>query len=297
LDRQAASHVAAESHGADKVFRKNRGSACSPSREEFAVTPKQATVNAWLVRVALAAVVAFVIALGKPPPAAFALDTDGDGIPDATDNCVSIYNPGQENADNQIGNGAGIPGHDGTVPNSAGDLEGDACETDGDIDNDGILDGSDADPGGDITYDDNANGNPCMPLGTDAADDGPSWDADCDGVMDGAESGCPVTPNPNADADGDGLKNTWEVCKWGTNPNVVDSDGDGKGDCKEAADVNGDGVVNLAGDVMSYAKAAFFPPAAFGKDGDFDINGDGIVDYVSDVIPEAKLALISGLCK
>ena len=244
------------------------------------MTPRQATVNAWLVRVALAAVVAFVIALGKPPPAAFAeVNFDGDGPP---------YGDGVG-----IGNGKGIAGDDKTVPNS--DTLADA--SDPDDDNDGLADGSDSDPRGDNTYDDNANGNPCVPLGTDAADDGPSWDADCNGVMDGAESGCPVTPNPNADADGDGLKNTWEVCKWGTNPNVVNSDGDGRGDCVEAADVNGDGAVNFAGDGVDYAKAALIPPAAFGKDGDFDINGDGIVDYVSDVLPAAKLILISGLCK
>ena len=273
--------------------------------------PKQATVNAWLVRAALAAVVALVIALGKPPPAAFAEDTDGDGIPDATDNCVTVWNPDQANFDGDappygdgvgIGNGKAIAGDDRTVPNS--DTLGDACDPDDD--NDGLADGSDPDPRGDNTYEDNANGNPCVPLGTDAADDGPSWDADCDGLLDGAESGCPLAVNPNGDDDGDGLKNTWEVCKWGTYPSdpdgpggvdPQDSDGDTRGDCKEAADVNGDGVVNFAADVIYYAKAALLPPATFGKDGDFDINGDAIVDFISDVIPEARLALISGLCK
>jgi Tol biopolymer transport system component len=49
------------------------------------------------------------------------VDTDGDGVPDATDNCPSIFNPSQANAD--------------------GDAQGDACDPDDD--NDGIPDATD----------------------------------------------------------------------------------------------------------------------------------------------------------
>ncbi|MCJ7491579.1 MAG: thrombospondin type 3 repeat-containing protein, partial [Dehalococcoidia bacterium] len=226
-------------------------------------------------------------------------DLDNDGIPDASDNCVTIYNPGQENADNQIGNGTGIPGHDGTVPNSAGDLEGDACETDGDIDNDGILDGSDADPGGDVTYDDNGNGIPCFGPDIDPAvplDDGPSWDADCNGVLDGMEASCPLAVNPNLDADGDGLLNTWEVCKWGTDPAVRDSDGDGLEDDVEAMDVTGDGVANCR-DTILISAAALLPagtgPGQFGRDGDFDLNGVGGIGVGDDAMTAVRRA---GMC-
>jgi hypothetical protein len=179
-------------------------------------------------------------------------DTDSDGALDGSDNCPTVPNPGQENADNQIGNGKGIAGHDGTVPNSAGDTTGDACDTP-DADNDGLPNASDADPGGDITYDDNNNGTMCP---ADAADDGPSWDSNCNGIRDGAEGICPLAVNPNGDDDGDGLLNTWEVCKWGTDPSVQNTDGEGKGDCQEAMDVNGNGLITNSDAV--FVLQAFF---------------------------------------
>ena len=225
-------------------------------------------------------------------------DIDGDGIPDSEDNCPLVANPGQENTDSGpppsgtggIGNGKGIAGDDATIPN--GDSLGDAC--DDDLDNDGIPNASDPDPGGDITYDDNNNGIVCP---TDPADDGPSWDSNCNGVLDGKEAICPLAVNANGDDDWDGLLNTWEVCKWGTNPNVIDSDGDTLGDCKEAADVDGNGVVSFTGDVIYYAKAALLPPATFGQDGDFDIDGNNTLNFTGDVIQEAKFGLIAGLCR
>jgi pimeloyl-ACP methyl ester carboxylesterase len=220
-------------------------------------------------------------------------DTDGDDALDGADNCALVANPGQENADNQIGNGTGIPGHDGTVPNSAGDNIGDACDSP-DADNDGLPDGSDPDPGGDITYDDNNNGITCR---TDTGDDGPSWDSNCNGKRDGVEASCPLATNPRGDDDGDGLRNTWEVCKWGTDPAVIDSDGDTLGDCEEAADVDGNRNLDFTGDVMYYAQAIFLDPAAFGQDGDFDIDGNNNLDFTGDVMTEAQFALIAGLCK
>lgn len=221
------------------------------------------------------------------------VDVDGPGPGQPNDNCRTVSNPGQENADNQIGNGIGIPGHDGTVPSSAGDAVGDACDAP-DADNDGIPNVSDPDPGGDITYDDNGNGSMCP---TDAADDGPSWDSNCNGKIDGSESVCPLAVNPNGDDDGDGLRNTWEVCKWGSSATVIDSDADTLGDCTEAADVDGNGAVTFTGDAIAYARAAQLPPAAFGRDGDFDIDGNGTINFTGDAIQEAKFAQIAQLCK
>jgi hypothetical protein len=265
-------------------------------------------------------------------PVAAGLDTDNDGVPDTTDNCRFIANPGQENADAAIYNGPGVPGDDTTVPNATADSEGDACESggDGDIDNDTLPDSEDTKPlgatglcatfagssdghpspaGGDVTNDDNHNGNPALPMGTDASDNGPSWDTDNDGALDGVE--CTLGTNPRdrterpstadcggtGDTDGDGLQNAWETCGWGTNPNVVDSDGDTLGDCKEAADVDGNGNLGFTGDVISYAQAILLPPASFGQDGDFDIDGNNNLDFTGDVIQEAMFAFVDGLCK
>jgi len=257
-------------------------------------------------------------------------DIDNDGLLDGADNCPLLANPGQENTDAAIDNGPGIPGDDTTIPNAVADSEGDACETDGDADNDGLPDSQDTNPlgatgicaafvgssdghpspaGGDVTNDDNHNGDPAAATGTDASDNGPSWDTDNDGALDGVE--CTLGTNPRerterpntaacggaGDTDGDGLQNAWETCGWGTSPTVVDTDGDGKGDCKEAADVNGNGTVDFVGDTIYYAKAALLPPASFGKTMDFDIDKNGTVDFVGDVIQEAKFALIAGLCK
>jgi hypothetical protein len=224
-------------------------------------------------------------------------DTDGDSHLDGSDNCPLVANPGQENADIQIGNGTGIPGDDATVPN--GDSLGDACDPD--MDNDGLPNASDPYPGGDITYDTNGNGNPCVPLGTDAADHGPSWDWNCNGVRDGVEASCPLTVNPNGDDDGDGLKNTWEVCKWGTDPTKVDSDGDTLGDCTEAVDSDGNTLVDFGGDALNSARAALLPAGVgagkFGKDGDFDLNGNGIIDFGADTLTVARFALGVKVCK
>jgi len=236
-------------------------------------------------------------------------DTDGDGHKDPQstnqaganldpneDNCPLVANPGQGNNDSHIGNGKGIAGDDLTAPNS--DVLGDLCDPD--ADNDDILNGTDPDPSGDITYDDNNSGTMCP---TDAADDGPSWDSNCDGKLDGWVGACGST---SADADTDGLKDAWENCKWGTyasdpdGPGGIDpqdSDGDTLGDCKEAADVDGNSVVNFPGDVIAYAKAILLSTATFGQDGDFDIDGNNVLNFPGDVIQEAKFGLLTGLCK
>jgi len=252
-------------------------------------------------------------------------DSDGDTVTDNNEAVGGIALAPGHNACSAptteytaIGNGRSVNApyaDDTTVPNSKGGWTAIGAGQPGgrtaDTDKDGLLNYLDPDPAGglptnmDITYDDNANGVPCFPPYIDWWDDGPSWDANCNSRLDGKEAICPLAVNPNGDDDGDGLKNTWEVCKWGTDPNIVDSDSDGIGDCQEAADVDGSGTVAFGGDVLAYAEAALLPaglgppaqPGTFGKDGDFDINGDGIVDFVSDAIPVAKIAFGINPCK
>jgi hypothetical protein len=259
-------------------------------------------------------------------------DIDGDGIPDSVDNCPSVFNPGQENTDAAIDNGPGISGDDKTIPNAVADNVGDACQTDPDIDHDGLPNSEDMNPlgatgicarfagaddghpnpaGGDVTNDDDHDGNPAPPMGTDTADNGPSWDTDNDGVLDGVE--CALGHNPRdagdrpseaecggaGDTDGDGLLDAWETCKWGTNPNIVDSDGDTLGDCTEAVDTNGNGIIlgDFSADALNSARATLLPagvgPGRFGKTMDFDLNGNGIVagDFGVDTLETDRFTL------
>jgi hypothetical protein len=168
-----------------------------------------------------------------------------------------------------------------------------------------------------VTSDDNHDGDPAPAMGTDASDNGPSWDTDGDGALDGVE--CTLGHNPRdrtdrpstaecggtGDTDGDGLLNAWETCKWGTDPNVVDSDGDTRGDCTEAVDTNGNGIIlgDFSADALNSARAAVLPagtgPGHFGKTMDFDLNGNGLIlgDFGADTLTTAKMTLGLLTCK
>jgi hypothetical protein len=239
-------------------------------------------------------------------------DPDYDGVLSAIDNCPNTANAAQQNSDAEIGNGASIAERDDTVPNAAPDPDGDACESDGDADNDGLTDASDPDAGGDVTYDDDGDGmaaSGCLG-GSDPADDGPSWDGNCDGVRDG------VTPlTSSADADGDGLTDAQETRRWGTCPDATatvglldcaavadpkDTDADGVGDCGEAYDTNGDGVVLFPTDGVNAVKASLLAAGAgagqFGRDGVFDVDGNNVILFPSDGLSGVKAALVAGFC-
>jgi hypothetical protein len=175
------------------------------------------------------------------------LDTDGDGIPDSTDNCPLIANPQQKDID-----------HDGI---------GDVCDTDND--NDGILDTVDncplvpnadqknttlelhnlyiSDPVKYAQYKDivpSTLGDACNP------------DIDGDGILNAVDN-CPVVPNTDQkdmdgdgigdacdpDIDGDGLLNAVDNCPLVVNPLQEDLDKDGIGDLCDP-DVDGDGILN-----------------------------------------------------
>jgi hypothetical protein len=132
-------------------------------------------------------------------------------------------------------------------------------------------------------------------------------------VLDGAECALGTDPANRAsvptvaqcggtgDTDGDGLQNAWETCKWGTNPGIVDSDGDGIGDCTEAVDTNGNGIIlgDFGADGLNSARATLLSAAAFGKDGDFDLNGNGIVagDFGADTLTTARMTLGIWTCQ
>jgi Thrombospondin type 3 repeat len=105
------------------------------------------------------------------------IDGDGDGVPDATDNCPTVPNPSQADAD--------------------GDGIGDAC--DNDRDGDGVLNGTDNCP-------DVANAGQAD-LDGDGTGDACDNDRDGDGVLNATDN-CPDVANPGqGDTDADGIGN------------------------------------------------------------------------------------------
>lgn len=199
------------------------------------------------------------------------LDVDCDGVPDSTDNCETVANPTQANADrNMIALQPARAFDDITRANS--DLLGDAC--DDDDDNDGLSDLDEltgAACGGIVT-------NPLLP------------DTDGDRILDGAE--CilgtnPLVPNAapaictqGPDADGDGIIAGREFCFYGTSDNDINSDGDNCSDRREIMSINADYVVN-AMDLAQVAQS--FGPYPLGAPAylyNFDVTKDGTISAV-----------------
>jgi hypothetical protein len=169
-------------------------------------------------------------------------DDDGDGVPNGTDNCPGVANPGQQDTD-----GDGIGNACDSTPN--GDTDGDGIDngTDNcptasnpgqlDTDHDGIGDACDSTPNGDTDGDGVGNGTDNCPT---TANPG-QQDADGDGIGDACDS------TPNGDTDGDGIGNGTDNCPTTANPGQQDQDHDGIGDACDSTptgDTDGDGIGN-----------------------------------------------------
>jgi len=173
------------------------------------------------------------------------VDTDGDGVADAEDNCPAVSNPGQEDTD-----GDGV----GDACNDAQDADGDEyadvldncpavsnvdqADTDGDGEGDACNDASDGD--GD-EYADGLDNCPAVSNPGQADTDGDGLGDACNDAEDGdgdefadVLDNCPADPNPGqGDSDGDGVGNVCDNCPNVSNPDQADTDLDGEGDACE----------------------------------------------------------------
>jgi thrombospondin type 3 repeat protein len=188
------------------------------------------------------------------------VDSDGDGIPDASDNCPDAGNPDQ--ADND------------------GDGEGDVCDSDDD--NDSVLDTSDNCPL--ISNLDQANND------SDGFGDACDADDDNDGVSD-LDDNCQYIANADqadtdgdgqgdvcdGDDDGDGILDTVDNCTSDPNPLQEDNDLDGFGDACDADDDN-DGVLDLDDNCTTVENPDQndLDSDSIGDACDADLDGDGV---------------------
>jgi hypothetical protein len=152
-------------------------------------------------------------------------DSDGDGVPDTSDNCPATANSNQSNFD--------------------GDANGDVCDTDDD--NDGLADGSE--PGG-CQFDSDCD--------NDTISDGPN-DPDSGGPIVAGPDNCTTVANTNQlnsdpdalgnacdpDDDNDGVLDGADNCPINSNPSQSNMDGDSLGDACDTED-DGDGFDDTA---------------------------------------------------
>jgi hypothetical protein len=162
--------------------------------------------------------------------------------------------------------------------NPIGDNVGDACDPD--IDHDGVANSTEsslglsqyvADTDGDRTNDGTE-----VVCGSDPLDrfsNLAGTDSDHDGLPDACEALYGTNPNL-VDTDGDGALDGWEVRYWTSDPLATNTDGDGCTDIREIASVNDDFKVNSSDMLILAQRFGGISP----EWGDLDLNGDGKIN-------------------
>jgi hypothetical protein len=156
-------------------------------------------------------------------------DIDGDGEPNATDNCVDVPNGTQDDGDTD-----GV----GDVCDNCDAISNPLQE---DRDEDGVGDACDVcpdDPRNDADVDGHCAGaDNCPEAGNPLQED-----SDTDGAGDACDN-CDTLPNPGQeDLDGDGLGDDCDNCPGISNPGQEDTNADLIGDACQFADSDGDGI-------------------------------------------------------
>jgi glucose/arabinose dehydrogenase len=205
-------------------------------------------------------------------------DLDCDGVPDGSDNCVSVANANQANRNGEIIDLPSPVPDDGTNADSS--PLGDACNPD--VDSDGLAVAAEssagtspenADSDGDRVIDGAEIACGSNPLDANSKPAGPN--ADNDLLPDACEAAAGTNPNV-ADTDGDGLVDGTEFLRLGQNAASADTDGDGCNDGLEVASVNGDRAANVL-DLQLIAARTGAPDAYLAH---YDLNRDGAINVV-----------------
>ena len=227
----------------------------------------------------------FTTKLSGKPVLAIYLDQDFDGFSDDVDNCASVFNPDQEDVD-QDGIGKVCDPND-AVTDSDGDTINDTTDNCISISNKDQKD-TDLDGIGDVCEDTDGDGkldtvDKCPTIkdsgvdtDLDGIDDVCDTDKDGDGKIDATEDNCPTVKNPGQedmdgdkvgdhcddDLDGDGFANTQDNCPYDKDSTQKNTDQSGAAVTTGPGDACDTDLDNIA---YSYNTSTVIP-ADYNKD-------------------------------